>query len=285
MEEKILPSLVLEGGTFRPIYSAGIMDALLDNGLMFSYCIGVSAGITNGVSYVSKQSKRNINILEKYRNDKRYLSMRNFIKCKSIFGLDFVFDELPNKLDVFDKETYDSYEGKILVGVTNAHTGKSEYLDGKNLDKKCMILRATCAIPLMFPAIKVGENEYFDGGISDPIPIEKAIKDGNEKHLIVLTRPKGYRMNLKTKNKIAAKVLKGKFPKLVDPLMQRHIKYNKTLELCENLEREGKAIILRPTENESVESFEKNTAKLRKAYENGYKLAISRLDDIKKLFE
>lgn len=94
-----MPSLVLEGGTFRPIFSAGVMDALLDNDIMFPYCIGVSAGITNGVSYISKQKGRNLDVIKNYRNDKRYFGVNNFLKCKSIFGLDFTFDEIPNKLD------------------------------------------------------------------------------------------------------------------------------------------------------------------------------------------
>ena len=126
-----MPSLILEGGTLRPIFSAGVMDALLDNNLTFPYCIGVSAGITNGVSYISKQKGRNLEVVTKYRNDNRYLSYRNFLRCKSIFGLDFVFDEIPNNLIPFDMNTYRKYPGKVLVGVTNAHTGKTEYLNGK----------------------------------------------------------------------------------------------------------------------------------------------------------
>ena len=123
-----MPSLILEGGTFRPIFSAGVMDALLDNNIMFPYCIGVSAGITNGVSYLSKQYKRNLEILENYRLDKRYIGFRNFLKCKSLFGLDFVFDEIPNRLNPFDMETFQKYDGTVLVGVTNATTGKIRIL-------------------------------------------------------------------------------------------------------------------------------------------------------------
>ena len=99
-----MPSLILEGGTLRPIFSAGVMDALLDNNITFPYCIGVSAGITNGVSYISKQKGRNLEVVTKYRNDNSYLSYRNFLRCKSIFGLDFVFDEIPNNLIPFDMD-------------------------------------------------------------------------------------------------------------------------------------------------------------------------------------
>ena len=235
-----MPSLILEGGTFRPIFSAGVMDALLDNNIMFPYCIGVSAGITNGVSYISKQKKRNLDILMTYRNDKRYLGLRNFLKCKSLFGLDFVYGEIPNKLSPFDMETYQKYEGKILVGVTNAITGKTEYFDGKELDDNCSILRATCAIPLFFPAIKINDSYYYDGGICDPVPIKKAIDDGNEKHLIILTRPKEYRKDLSKGNIIVSKLFRKKYPNLKEPLLTRHNHYNETIRFCEELEAQGK---------------------------------------------
>lgn len=278
-----MPSLILEGGTFRPIFSAGVMDALLDNDVMFPYCIGVSAGITNGFSYLSRQKRRNLDILESYRNDKRYLSVKNFFKCKSLFGLDFIFDEIPNKLSPFDMDTFLKYNGTALVGVTNAITGQTEYLDGKTIDEKCTILRATCAIPLFFPAIRINNNYYYDGGICDPIPIQKAISDGNEKHLIILTRPKGYRKQFSRKNLFASKILTKKYPELNNSLLNRHRLYNEQVEFCEKLEREGKALILRPRENQAIESFEKNVDKLREGYFNGYNLAIEKMDEIKNL--
>lgn len=279
-----MPSLILEGGTLRPIFSAGVMDALLDNNIMFPYCIGVSAGITNGISYLSKQKGRNLEVVEKYRNDHRYIGKRNFLKCKSLFGLDFVFDEIPNKLIPFDMDTFLSYKGRAFVGVTNAQTGESEYFNALELDSKCTILRATCAIPLIFPAIKINNTDYFDGGLADPIPIQKAISDGNDKHLIILTRPKEYRKALTKSTKLCCTIIKNKYPKLQDIMLNRHENYNKTVKLCENLEKEGKAIIIRPTLEQCVESFEKDVTKLRENYNNGYKMCIEKLDEIRSLF-
>ena len=279
-----MPSLILEGGTFRPIFSAGVMDALLDNDIIFPYCIGVSAGITNGVSYISKQKGRNLAVIEQYRNDKRYLGLKNFFSCQSIFGLDFVFNEIPNNLLPFDMDTYQRYSGKILVGVTNAQTGQTEYLDGKDLDENCTILRATCAIPYFFPCIKYKGNEYYDGGICDPIPIRKAIADGNEKHLIVLTRPASYKKTLSKNNILAAKNISKKYPNLKEPLLTRHIAYNETVRFCEDLERQGKALILRPSEEGALKSFEKDINKLKAGYNLGYKTATDNLDKIKELF-
>ena len=278
-----MPSLILEGGTLRPIFSAGVMDSLLDNNITFPYCIGVSAGITNGVSYISKQKGRNLEVVTKYRNDNRYLSYRNFLRCKSIFGLDFVFDEIPNNLIPFDMDTYRKYPGKLLVGVTNAHTGKTEYLNGKDLDDKATMLRATCAIPLLFPVIKINGKEYYDGGLCDPIPIKKAIADGNTKHLIVLTQPKGYKKELSKKNILVAKLLNKKYPNLKTPLLNRHNHYNETVKFCEQLENEGKVLILRPEYN--LDSFEKDINKLKSSYDHGYNLTINHLSEIKKLFD
>lgn len=276
-----MAGIVLEGGTFRPIFSAGIMDALLEEGVMFPYCIGVSAGISFGVSYISKQKGRNLEVLLNCRRDKRYIGTRNLIKCHSLFGLDFVYDEVPNKLYPFDWDTFLQYDGRALVGVTNAETGKAEYLNALEMDKKCTMLQATCAMPLFFPAINCNDSKYYDGGLADSIPIRKAITDGNEKNLIVLTRPKGYRRTLGRDSKIAMRLLRNKYPAMVEVIRERPDMYNETVDFCEELEREGKAVILRP--DYTVESMEKDLAVLESNYKHGYDMAMNQMDAIKKL--
>ncbi len=279
-----MPGLVLEGGTFRPIFSAGVMDAMVQHNIMFPYCIGVSAGITDGFSYASQQIGRNLEILKQYRHDKRYLGAGNLLKCRSLFGLEFAFEKIPNELIPFDWDTFSKYSGTYLVGVTNARTGKSEYLDGKKLDRKNTMVKATCAIPLMFPPIEIDGEEYYDGGICDPIPVRKALADGNEKLLIVLTRPTGYQKKLGSSNKIAARVLKRKYPNLVEPLLTRHEKYNETVRFCDALERQGKAVVLRPDGEGIIDSMEKDIDKIVACYEYGYRLAEQRMEDIAALF-
>ena len=279
-----MPGLVLEGGTFRPIFSAGVMDALLDEDIMFPYCIGVSAGITDGFSYASRQKERNLKILQRYRNDKRYLGAGNLLKDKSIFGVEFVFEEIPNNLLPFDWESFARYEGDFRVGVTNAKTGQIEYLDGKELDQKNTMVKATCAIPMVFPVVKLNGNEYYDGGICDPIPVRKAQADGHDKLLIVLTRPQGYIKESSKANAVAAKLLCKKYPSLVEPLLTRHIAYNETVQYCEALEREGKAIILRPAGEGIIESFEKDVRRIETSYQYGYDLCKQRIEEIRALF-
>ena len=279
-----MPGLVLEGGTFRPIFSAGVMEALLDEDIMFPYCIGVSAGITDGFSYASRQKERNLKILQRYRNDKRYLGAGNLLKDKSIFGVEFVFEEIPNNLLPFDWESFARYEGDFRVGVTNAKTGQIEYLDGKELDQKNTMVKATCAIPMVFPVVKLNGNEYYDGGICDPIPVRKAQADGHDKLLIVLTRPQGYIKESSKANAAAAKLLRKKYPDLVEPLLTRHIAYNETVQYCEALEREGKAIILRPAGEGIIDSFEKDVRRIETSYQYGYDLCKQRIEEIRALF-
>lgn len=277
-----MPSMILEGGTFRPIFSCGVMDALLEEDIMFPYIIGVSAGISDGISYISKQIGRNMEIGRKYRNDKRYMGIGNYRTQKSIFGLDFVFGEIPQKLIPFDWDTYMKYDGQVLVGVTNAITGEPEYLDGKTYDPDFTMFRATCALPFLFPTIEVNGTPYYDGGVSDPIPIRKAMEDGNDKHLIILTRPKEYVKTLGQQNKFVAHKVGKKYPKIREKLLTRHIAYNETVKFCEQLEAQGKAIIIRP--EYAINSLEKDINVLEKTYQHGYELAKGRMQEIKDLF-
>ncbi len=278
-----MPSLVLEGGTLRPIFSAGVMDAMLEENVMFPYCIGVSAGACEAASYLSRQFKRNLVILQKYRNDARYLGPSNILRCKSIFGLDFVFGEIPNKLLPFDNEVFLQYPGRFLIGVTNADTGEIEYLDGMKNDEKWSAFRATCAIPVYFPAIQVNGQAYYDGGLTDPIPIRKAIADGNEKHLIILTQPKGFVKKLGKQNKWAARLLRHRHPNVTEAILRRHVLYNETIKLCQQLEAEGKAVILQP--EAPLDSFEKRVPVLEATWKQGYDLGKAHMEQIKALFD
>lgn len=278
-----MKGLVLEGGTFRPIFSSGVMDALLSDDIMMPYCIGVSAGISDGVSYISKQKGRNLEIVQKYRNDKRYIGKRNYWKSRSLFGLDFVFGEIPNVLVPFDMQTFMRYEGRCIVGVTNAVTGQAEYMDARDMDEQYSMLRATCAMPLFFPAIDVNGSKYYDGGISDPVPVGKALEDGCDKVLIVLTQPKGFRKRLGKYDRIGARVLARKYPAMSEAILSRPDRYNEVVEMCEQLEKEGKAMILRP--NYRLNSFESDVHKLEASYWHGYRMTRERINRIRKFLE
>lgn len=271
--------LILEGGSFRGIFSAGVMDALLEHGIMADYVIGASAGISNGVSYISKQPRRNLKVFLKYRNDKRYIGQRNLIKQRSVFGLDFVYDEVPNKLELFDWKTYRAFPGQIVVVTTNALTGEPTYMDGKRMDRKFTMLRATCALPLAFPAIKIKGVPYYDGGLSDPIPLKKAMADGCTKNIVVLTRPEGYIKDVTSEAKLAARVYHRKYPKIAEEMVTRHIGYNETTEYIKELEKKQEVFVFRPSH--PIESFEKDERILKQSYEMGYQMVVDRLSELK----
>lgn len=278
-----MPGVLFEGGSFRPVFSCGVMDALLEMDIMFPYCIGVSAGAADAASYISKQKGRNIRILEKYRNDKRYMSKRNLLRERSIFGIQFVFRDLPNKLDPFDMNTFHAYDGKFLITTTDAKTGQTKYFTQEDVDESFDAFCATCALPVAFPAIEINGRKYYDGGLSNPIPIHKVLEDGNQKVLIVLTRPKGFRKECGRSDRMAARMVEKKYPVIAHQLRTRYKKYNKSVAECERLEREGKAVILRP--EESLNSYEKDVSILRRTYQSGYDMAMERMKEIKSLFE
>lgn len=273
-------SLVLEGGGFRGIYSAGVLDALLDLKLVFPYMIGVSAGISNGYSYVSGQKGRNWLIAERYYNDKRYCGYRNLLTNRSMFGMDFMFSRVPNELLPYDYDALGRYPGRVLAGATHAVTGKAVYFDCREKDKDNMVLRASCSIPFLFPAVKINGEKYYDGGVADPIPVGRAIADGCKKHLIVLTQPLGYRKEPSKTNLRGAKLIHRKYPGLANALVHRHEVYNRQLAQCAALESQGDAIVLRPSADCIVARFERDVPKLRKLFENGYEDVMARKDAI-----
>ncbi|AQR93066.1 patatin-like phospholipase family protein [Clostridium saccharoperbutylacetonicum] len=277
-----MTGLVLEGGAFRGLFTAGVLDALLDIRAELKYVIGVSAGATNAYSYVSKQRGRNLEIMERFMDNKRYISYGNLIRCKSLMDLDFVFDEIPNKHCVFDYKTFYEFNGRMLAGAFNIQTGKVEYFDKELLDKRNSILRASIAIPLVFPFEKINGNYYADGGLSDPIPIKKSIEDGNDKNIIVLTRNEGYRKIQSKTNKLTYRIYKNKYPKLANVLRDRHIKYNEQLDFCKKLEENGDAMIIRPTIDMNIDRFERDKNKLKAIYQNGYDLIVNNKEKILK---
>ena len=272
-------SLVLEGGTFRTVYTAGVLDAFMEENLYFPYIVGISAGAINTVSYVSKQPKRTINVLTKYRNDPRYMGMRNIWKEKSLFGLDFAYNIIPNQLILFDWDTYYAYDGEVEFGVTNARTGEIEFMDALTMDKDCQMLRATCAIPFVFPEILIDDIPYYDGGLANAIPVDRAIEKGYDKHVLVLTRPEGYIKTSGRGTKMSIRLLRNKYPNLIETMRSRAARYNERMQEIVELERAGKVFIFKP--DFALKSFEGKVERMQANYEMGYRHAKEKMDALK----
>lgn len=272
--------LVLEGGAFRGLFTAGVLDAMLDINLELKYVIGVSAGISNAYSYVSKQRGRNLEIMEKFMGDKRYISYSNMVRCGSIMDFDFVFNDIPNKYSVFDYDSFNKFDGRVLAGAFNIKSGRVEYFDKDKLDKKNTILRASCSIPILFPFVKIDDSYYADGGLLNPIPIYQSINDGNDKNIIVLTRNDDYRKKKSKSNELAGMIYKKKYPKLAEAILNRHTEYNKEIDFCNELGKNKKAIILRPTVSMNISRFERDKNKLRNIYNDGYDMVMKNKEKI-----
>lgn len=277
-----MPGVLFEGGSFRPIFSCGVMDALLEEDIMFPYCIGVSAGAADAASYISRQKGRNMEIMEKYRNDKRYFGKRNILKERSPFGIQFVFRDIPNEKIVFDFDTFKEYSGRFVITTTDAETGNVYYFQKEDVDQTYKPLQATCSLPVIFPPVEIAGKKYYDGGLSNPIPIDKLVKDGHKKALIVLTRPEGYVKECTRSDRMVARAVRYKYPRIAVRVLTRYKRYNQAVKACERLEREGRAVLLRP--EYPLESFESNVDTLRKNYDMGYQMARKRMKEIRGLF-
>lgn len=175
--------LVLEGGGMRGVFTSGVLDYMMENELWFQNVYGVSAGACNGISYAAKQIGRNKKINCDYCADKRYSSFSNFIKEKSIFGMDFIFVEIPKNQVPLDYDTYYASEINLQVGATNLLTGKAEYFSKDISVQNTAIIKASCSMPIVSPIRMVDGKPYLDGGVADPIPIEYSLSQGNQKIL------------------------------------------------------------------------------------------------------
>lgn len=269
--------LILEGGGMRGIYTAGVLDFFIEKNIEVDITIGVSAGSCHASSYLSKQYKRAYNATVDYINDKRYLSFSNLIKTGSIFGMDFMFNKIPNELNIYDYDTFAKSKSKFVVVATNCETGSPEYFELKDLKKEIIYMQASCSIPMFANIVEIDDFKLVDGGVSDSIPIEYSLNQGYKKNIVVLTRDITYTKNKQKFLPIVNKKYK-KYPNLVKAIENRHLNYNKSLTLVNQLEKDGDVLVIRPKKPVNVSQIEKNAKKLTSLYEEGY-------DDAKELYD
>jgi predicted patatin/cPLA2 family phospholipase len=263
--------IVLEGGAFRTVFSTGVCDAFLDADLMPDYVIGVSAGIAYGISYVSRQKWRNLQIITSYANDPRYVGLGNLIRPgnRSLFGLKFVYDDVPNSLIPFDYDAFEAYPGEVEAVVTNLNTGRADYLPVPRRDDQFLVLRATCAMPTLFPIFHIDGQPYLDGGCADPIPFQRAFDCGCDRVVVVLTRERSY---LRTRERIETLIDRRyrQYPRFLDTMHHRVQQYNTCREHLFELEREGRVLILAPKTTVGFSRMERDLGKIRTLWQDGY---------------
>lgn len=265
--------LVLEGGGMRGVYTAGVLDFFLENKIEFPYVIGVSAGACNAASYISKQWGRNKRVNIGFVRDPNYISLRNFFKKGELFGMDYVFDVIPNQIVPFDYDEFTQSETEFVIGTTDCQTGQPIYFSRKEYKEDLLTpIRASSSLPLAAPIVSFQGHELLDGGMSDPVPVKKAEQDGCSRNVIVLTQHEGYqkkpaRSNFMIKRKYAA------YPEVIKTLENRWIHYNQTLAYIEQLQKDKKAFVIRPTQPLEISRIERNPRKLTKAYDLGWQNA------------
>jgi len=272
--------LVLEGGAMRGMYTAGVLDIFLDEGIQVDGIVGVSAGVLFGVNYLSKQRGRAIRYNKKYVKDKRYMGIRSLLKTGNIINSEFAFYEVPLKLDIFDDETYKKSKTDFYATVTNVETGKAEYIKVKSVIEQMELLRATSAMPFVSKVVQLENGKYLDGGIADSIPIEKCKELGYDKIIVVLTRPIDYRK--KKPNEILAKIKYSKYPNLVHTINNRYINYNNSVEKVIDLEKKKEIFVIRPSKKIDIKRIEKDEQKLQDMYELGLEDCRKNMEELKK---
>lgn len=262
--------LVLEGGGMKGAYTTGVLDFFLEKGIEFSRVYGVSAGAIHMMSYLSKQRKRSINIGIKYAKDKRYCSVESLVRTGDIFNADMCYNLIPRKYDPFDNETFLRYKGKAFAVVTNIETGKPEYLRIKDGFDDLQKIRASASLPLVSRNVEIDGKLYLDGGISDAIPIQKSILDGNEKNIVVLTKEVGY-VRQPSSQLGVIKMRYAKYPKVYELMKNRHIAYNQTMDFLHRQQENGQAFVIQPKKPSDVGRLEKDPKKIEALYMEGYR--------------
>lgn len=266
-----------EGGSLRTIYSSGVSDGLLEAGISFDYAVGVSAGIAYGVSFLSGQFGRNLTILERFANDKRYMGRRNFLKKdnRCYFGRDFVYREIPDRLVPFDKAAYKAWPGTAEAVVTDVHTGRPVYFPVDVDEPGNPLLQATCAMPLVFPMMHYRGVDCLDGGVADPIPYQRALDQGCGRLVVILTRERSYVRQPESAQKLI-ELRYRKYPAFCAAMRARAEAYNACRQRLFQLEQAGRVLLFAPDSTEGFSRVEKDLGKIRALWQNGYDQAKAR---------
>ena len=272
--------LILEGGAMRGMFTAGVLDVMMENGIRFDGAIGVSAGAVFGCNYKSMQIGRVIRYNKRFCADKRYCSFGSWLKTGDLYNVDFDYRVVPRELDVFDQDAYRKNPMEFYVVATDAHTGKAVYrrLDSGD-DHDILWMRASASMPLLSRMVEIDGGAYSDGGSADSVPLRYFEQIGYDRNVVLLTQPPHFR---KEKNKLLwlLKIGLRNYPNLYHALAVRHLRYNETMEYIEQAEKEGRIFVIRPPEALKIGAGEKDPAELERVYQIGRKEGARCLEGI-----
>lgn len=263
--------LVMEGGGLKGIYTAGVLDCFLDKGLEFSHIYSVSAAAGHMCSYLSKQRGRALDVSIDYLDSHHYWGIRSLTFTGDLFNVDTCYHVIPEYLNPYDYESFNQYQGKAYSVATDIVTGKPEYFRIRDLKEDIVKIQASASLPLVARNVKINGRYYLDGGISDAIPLQKSIMDGNAKNVVIMTKEEGFVRTSVSPAKLALiKTKYLKYPKVYELMANRHLRYNETLDFIARQQANGQAFLLRPKNGAGVKRIETDRDKLNALYKEGY---------------
>lgn len=266
MERK---GLILEGGAMRGLFTAGVIDEMMEQGVRYDGCIGVSAGAAFGCNYKSHQIGRVLRYNKRFAHEKKYCSWYSWLTTGDLYGADFCYHKLPDELDIMDVKTYNSDPMHFYVTATDTATGKAVYHELDHLDDEAYEwMRASASMPVVSRPVRLMGRSLLDGGISDSIPVKFFESIGYTRNAVVLTQPRGYRKGAQSGMKILARLLK-QYPAIVKDLKERHIVYNRELDYIDQREKEGKLFVIAPPHELKIGKTEHDTERMDEVYQIG----------------
>lgn len=273
--------LVLEGGGMRGLFSAGVMDVMLEHGIHFDGIVGVSAGATFGCNYKSHQLGRVLRYNLRFKDDPRYMGLRSLLRTGDLVGAEFSYHTLPNELDVFDFDTFINDPAEFHVVCTDVETGEPVYhriddMDDEGLDW----IRASASMPLVSRPVSLGGHLLLDGGISDSIPLRYFQGQGFDRNVVILTQPKGF-FKRRTKLMPLFHLFMRRYPAIVQAMSRRHLMYNDELSYLDDQERRGNILLICPQDTLPIGRTEQKEAKMRHVYGMGRQTGEDMIQTIK----
>ena len=259
--------LVLEGGAMRGMYSAGVLDVFIEQGVHVDGIVGVSAGACFGCNLFSGQKGRVLRYNQRFAGDPRNVSLRSWLTTGDIVNKKFAYYVIPTTYDLFDEEAFEAYGGEYWVVVTNVETGEAEYMQMHHLLNDIEMMRASASMPFCSRMVPIGGKKYLDGGIADSIPVRACLDMGYDKVIVILTQPADY-----VKGPMNEKLIRAvyrKYPNLCKTLIDRHNRYNAQAADVAQLEREGKVFVIRPKEALNIRRLEKDPDELARVHQIG----------------
>ena len=272
--------LVMEGGAMRGMFTCGVIDVFMENGVAFDGAAGISAGAAFGCNFKSRQVGRPLRYNQRFCRDRRYCSLWSLLRTGDLYGADFCYRILPDELDVFDRAAFRENPMAFYIGATDVNTGQIVYhlcSDGGEEDVQWM--RASASMPLVSRPVKIGEKLLLDGGISDPVPYAFLEAQGYGPCVAVLTQPRGYRKKQSAALPLLRLPLK-KYPRIAEALAARPALYNGQMEEIDRREKEGTLLVLRPPAPLAIGHTEKDPRELERVYQIGRREALGRLKEV-----